>query len=153
MVQGFVSKTTVLETPPPFFRSRHKQGVSKAVSKACLISPSGLTGFETVLPEVLFRSETAVLAGKVLGAMTHQEGGEFAIHVLTRPGIRDLNDAGVELCTDERSEVIAIASDDNASLSNRKLIHRWIIYPTMIEVIPDMLYVKVFVEPGKQLTR
>jgi hypothetical protein len=65
------------------------------------------------------------------------------------PGRGYLDDTGIRLCADKGTKIVTIKGDNDPSLGNRKVVHRWILNPATVHVVSDVFNVKVFVKPGK----
>jgi hypothetical protein len=72
-------------------------------------------------------------------------------HAFSSPSVRDFDYTGVRFGTNERSEVIPIKRDEDTGLRNCEVIDWWIFQTTQVEVVPNMLYIKVSVKPRKEL--
>ena len=78
--------------------------------------------------------------------MAHEKRRKLGINLLRRPVWRDGNDAGIVLDADLGTEVPLILREYDTTLCNGNVVYRRVFCASVVEVVLNMLEIKVLVE-------
>ena len=87
---------------------------------------------------------------EVIGAVLHEEGGEFGINATIRPGFRNPDDTG-GVWVQEGAKIFDVFGENDAALGDSQFIDRRVGKAAEIEVMLDVFDVKACIEPGEVL--
>ena len=103
-----------------------------------------------VVGRLIFYGKRAVAATKVVGAMAHQQGCQFAINAVRRPVFGNADDPGAVL-PQKRPKVFDVDRENDASLLARQLVDCGVGKSGEMKVVLDVFDVEVCIETSQNL--